>query len=124
MKEDILPEEQLVPALYVRNLEESSAFYQRLGFQVTRRDGIFMELKWDRSLLFLVELLDQAAPPPSVIGNLRILVSDVNAFWQQAQAWGLKVIQPLADRTYGLREFTVAGPDGLHLRFASRLTDS
>lgn len=118
MTEVVPPEQQLVPALYVRSLEQSSAYYQRLGFQVVRRDGIFMELSWERAALFLVELLPANAPPPMVVGNLRIMVADLDAHWRRVQQLGLEVIQPIASRPYGLREFTVAGPDGLNLRFA------
>lgn len=119
MSEVVPPEQQLVPALYVRSLEQSSAYYQRLGFEVVRRDGIFMELRWERAALFLVELLPANAPPPMVVGNLRILVADLEAHWRRVEELGLEVVQPIASHPYGLREFTVAGPDGLNLRFAS-----
>lgn len=119
MSEVVPPEQQLVPALYVRSLEQSSAYYQRLGFEVVRRDGIFMELSWERAALFLVELLPANAPPPMVVGNLRIMVADLDAHWRRVVELGFQVVQPIASHPYGLREFTVAGPDGLNLRFAS-----
>ena len=118
MAEYVPPEQQLVPALYVSNLERSGAFYRQLGFEVLRRDGIFMELRWERAALFLVELLPPSAPPPAVVGNLRIMVADLDAHWRRVQELGLEVVQPIVSRPYGLREFAVAGPDGLNLRFA------
>ncbi len=33
----------------------------------------------------------------------------------------LTVVKEIADRDYGLRDFTVVSPDGIGLRFASRL---
>ncbi len=117
----IRPEEQLVPALYVLDLEKSCDFYRRLGFEEVRRDGIFVELQWHGSPLFLVEMATQA--PPFPIGNLRVLVPDVDAHWKRITEMGMEIVSPLQDRPYGLREFTVAGPDGFHIRFASFISD-
>jgi len=38
------------------------------------------------------------------------------------QQLGARVIKPIADRYYGLRDFTIADPDGFGLRFGTRLT--
>jgi hypothetical protein len=46
---------------------------------------------------------------------------DVDRLWTIAQSLGLAVEQPTADRSYGLRDFTVRDPDGFGLRFASWL---
>jgi hypothetical protein len=35
------------------------------------------------------------------------------------QAAGVPVVVPIGDRGYGLRDFTVADPDGFGIRFAS-----
>ncbi|NTV43651.1 MAG: hypothetical protein HGA63_10170, partial [Syntrophobacteraceae bacterium] len=55
MDHRVHPGEQLVLALYVSDLGNSSRFYRSLGFEVTRRDRNFMELRWEDTLLFLVE---------------------------------------------------------------------
>jgi hypothetical protein len=34
---------------------------------------------------------------------------------------GARVVSPIGDRYYGLRDFTIADPDGFGLRFASWL---
>ena len=39
------------------------------------------------------------------------------------QQRGVPVLWPLANRAYGLRDFTIAGPDGVGLCCATRLTD-
>lgn len=36
---------------------------------------------------------------------------------------GVQVIRPVENRSYGLRDFTIAGPDGIGLRFATRLSN-
>jgi hypothetical protein len=48
---------------------------------------------------------------------------DVDDYWILSQQMGVQVIRPLENRSYGLRDFTIAGPDGLGLRFATRLSD-
>jgi len=113
--------EQLVVELYVRDFNTSCAFYQAFGFRLVRDEGDFAELQWEDALLFL-EANPNAPPPPlSLVGNIRILVPNVDDYWALSQQMGARIIRPLEDRSYGLRDFTIAGPDGLGLRFATRL---
>ncbi|NLI81160.1 MAG: hypothetical protein GX443_05650 [Deltaproteobacteria bacterium] len=113
------PGEQLVTALYVHDIAKSRRFYESLGFKVNRQDRNFMELEWEGSLLFLVEMHDAPASWERPAGNLRVLVPDVDAHWDRCLRLGLEITRPIETRDYGLRDFTVAGPDGLHIRFAS-----
>jgi catechol 2,3-dioxygenase-like lactoylglutathione lyase family enzyme len=115
--------EQLVIELYVRDFKASCAFYQAFGFRMMRDEGNFAELQWEDALLFL-EANPNAPPPPSFpVGNIRILVPNVHDYWTLSQQMGVQVIRPLENRSYGLRDFTIAGPDGIGLRFATRLSD-
>ncbi len=114
---------QLIVELYVRNLRASCTFYQQLGFQLARDDGDFVELQWEDALLFLEEVLDAPPPPTYPVGNIRIMVPNVDDYWDLAQKIGAQVLRPLESRSYGLRDFTIVGPDGLGLRFATRLSD-
>ena len=115
--------EQLVVELYVRDFKASCAFYQAFGFRMVRDEGDFAELQWEDALLFL-EANSHIHPPPSFpVGNMRILVPNVDDYWTLSQQMGVQVIRPLENRSYGLRDFTIAGPDGLGLRFATRLSD-
>jgi len=50
-----------------------------------------------------------------------VMVPDVDACWAKAQELGVEVVLPIADRYYGLRDFTIADPDGFGIRFASAL---
>jgi catechol 2,3-dioxygenase-like lactoylglutathione lyase family enzyme len=114
--------EQLIVELYVRDFKKSCAFYQAFGFRIVRDEGDFAELQWEDALLFL-EANPDAPPPPSFpVGNIRILVSNVDDYWTLSQQMGVQVIRPIENRYYGLRDFTIAGPDGLGLRFATRLS--
>jgi catechol 2,3-dioxygenase-like lactoylglutathione lyase family enzyme len=113
--------EQLVVELYVRNLATSRAFYEAFGFQVVRAEDDFVELQWEDSLLFLELVEDAPLPPAYPVGNIRIMVPNIDDYWALSQKMGAQVIRPLENRYYGLRDFTIAGPDGLGLRFGSRL---
>ena len=87
-----------------------------------------MELAWEKHLLFLAELsafrengpADFPQPAQFPVANVRVMVSDVDAYWKLANEIGAKVIVPIADRYYGLRDFTIADPDGFGIRFASK----
>ncbi len=119
------PNQQLAVEVYVFDLHASLAFYERVGFQLVRDEGGFAELIWPDggSVLMLEQVADQPQPPAKPVANLRILVPDVDAYRITAAKMGLAVLNELADRDYGLRDFTVAGPDGIALRFASQLPD-
>jgi catechol 2,3-dioxygenase-like lactoylglutathione lyase family enzyme len=110
--------DQLVIEIIVRDLDRSLAVYTALGFVFVRRDGEFAALSWDGIELFLYERSNLRSLPMSP-ANVRILVDDVDAKWELARQLGLRVEQPIADRYYGLRDFTVLDPDGFGLRFAA-----
>jgi len=115
--------EQLVVALYVRDIKKSSEFYRAFGFEVLRDEGTFMELKWEDARLFLSQVPGTSPPPLNPIGNLRVMVGNVDEYWNLANEKGAKILSPIEDRYYGLRDFIIAGPDGLALRFATWLKD-
>ena len=118
------PTSQLVVELLVRDLERTLSFYERLGFKRAEMHDHFVALSWEEHLIFLDE---RPSLPPVPEGapraNVRVMVRDVNAAWERAQALGAPVAEPIADRSYGLRDFTVVDPDGFGVRFATRLTE-
>ena len=95
---------------------------ERFGFRLLRSEPHFVELGWERAQIYLEEVEDAPEPGGRIVGNVRVLVPDVDRYWALAHELGCTVIRPIADRYYGLRDFTIAGPDGVGLRFASRLT--
>ena len=115
------PDDQLVVEIHVRDVEASARFYRTFGFQLLRTEPDFAELLWDKSRLLLQGVAGQPEPPGTVIANMRIMVPDVERYWRMVQEMGLCVVKPLGERDYGLRDFTVVSPDGLGLRFATRL---
>ena len=113
--------EQLVIELYVRNFKAPCAFYQAFGFRMVRDEGDFAELQWEDALLFLEANPNTPLPPSFPVGNMRILFPNVDDYWTLSKQMGVQVIRSLENRSYGLRDFTIAGPDRLGLRFATRL---
>jgi catechol 2,3-dioxygenase-like lactoylglutathione lyase family enzyme len=113
--------EQLIVEIYVCDIKQSTAFYERLGFKAVRKEPTFVELGWDDSRLYLEQLADQPAPPTTLVANVRIMVPDVDRYWKLCQEMKLPVKRAIGDRYYGLRDFTVVSPDGIGLRFASKL---
>lgn len=113
--------EQLVVEVYARDLARSVDFYQALGFEVLSAAPDFVVMAWENHRFFLEARSDLPAPHEHPQANLRIMVPDVDRYWLIAQQIGAPVIKPLADRDYGLRDFTIADPNGFGLRFGTRL---
>ena len=123
------PTEQLVTEIVVRDIKRSTEFYRRLGFKLLRDGGDFVELTWEDHRLFLAELsafhgmedVELPAPPRFPLANIRVMVPDVNHLWKVVNEIGARIILPVSDRYYGLRDFTIADPDGFGVRFATLL---
>jgi hypothetical protein len=49
------------------------------------------------------------------------MVANVDDCWNVASDVGAPVVVPIGDRYYGLRDFTIADPDGFGIRFATLL---
>ncbi len=113
--------EQLVVEIYVRDLDKSISFYREMGFRLVRSEPHFAVMSWEKSALLLEQIEGQAPQPETVVANIRIMVPNVDDFWVLARKMGLQVLRPIANRYYGLRDFTVVSPDGVGLRFATRV---
>jgi catechol 2,3-dioxygenase-like lactoylglutathione lyase family enzyme len=123
------PSEQLVVEILVLDINRSVAFYRSLGFELLRDGGDFVELTWEDHRLFLAEIsafhdverTELPRPPEFPLANVRVMVPNVDECWKLASDVGARIIVPIGDRYYGLRDFTIADPDGFGVRFASLL---
>jgi catechol 2,3-dioxygenase-like lactoylglutathione lyase family enzyme len=121
--------EQLVTEIVVRDIQRSTKFYRELGFQVLRDAGDFVELTWENHQLYLAELsayhdidnddAELPEPPKFPLANIRVMVPNVDHYWNLAKEMGVHIIIPIADRYYGLRDFIISDPDGFGVRFAT-----
>jgi catechol 2,3-dioxygenase-like lactoylglutathione lyase family enzyme len=122
--ERLLP---VAPEFFVRDIERSIAFYGRLGFATVRQEPDFavIALREDVHVLLAAEQHTSrewlSAGPRGIGLNIRIMVDDVDAVYQRAKDAGAPIIQEIADRDYGLRDFILLDPDGFALRFAQAL---
>jgi len=114
--------QRLVPALLVKNMPETLAFYRTLGFEITggnpdqerptwaevNRDGVVLQ--------FHTEPPCGTPPEPVCSGTFYFYPENVGAlvdeFREKVQfAWGPAVME------YGMREFGVQDPNGYYLAF-------
>lgn len=129
MSRYVAPEEQLVIEIVVRDIQRSTTFYRLLGFALLRDGDDFVELTWEDHRLFLAELsafhevdrVELPAAPQFPLACVRVMVPNVDDYWRLVNEIKAQIIVPIADRYYGLRDFTIADPDGFGVRFASVL---
>jgi catechol 2,3-dioxygenase-like lactoylglutathione lyase family enzyme len=110
---------QLVAEVVVPDLSETVAFLIALGFRVERTTQTFAVLRWESSYLFVAE--DAGALAETRWINIRVIVPSVDAMWEMVAQLGGRIVTTVGDRPYGLRDFIVAAPGGLEIRFAQIL---
>jgi catechol 2,3-dioxygenase-like lactoylglutathione lyase family enzyme len=118
------PKEQLVLEIFSSDLTAAHRFYtETLNFRTIRTSPTFIVVQYEDSLLYLCCDSHAPRPPPGTFAaNIRIMVNDVDAVWNRLQGLKVETLLGIEDREYGLRDFTVAGPDGIAIRFGSRIT--
>lgn len=110
---------QLVVEVFVRDMEISKRFYERLGFELASDRGDFVEFTWEGHQFYLDARPGHPAAIEAPQANMRIMVPNVDDYWELATEMGAQVYAPIEDRDYGLRDFTILDPDGFGLRFGS-----
>ena len=118
----------LTPHLFVEDMQRSIAFYRDvLGFEVRRAEPevapTFASLQRADSSLMLSpfgetfgnwKVADVAEQRRGQLGPVSFYIegADLEADYQRVLDAGATVVDPLAARPWGQREFTVADPDG------------
>ena len=75
-------------------------------------------MRWESSYIFLDQRNQVASTLDLPVANVRVVVNHIDVLWEQVQAANMRVIDMLTTQTYGLRDFTIADPDGFGVRFA------
>lgn len=113
---------RIVPALLVKDMTETLAFYRKLGFELSgchpdQGDPTWAEVARDGVLLqFHTEPPCGTPPEPVCSGTLYFYPESVDALADELRtkvefSWGPEVME------YGMKEFGVQDPNGYYLAF-------
>ena len=113
--------------LAVHNVRESARFYvDVLGFSIDADLGGWIFVKKDNCMIMLGECPNDMHPSElgchSYYAYLR--VDDVDAFYAQVEHAGLKSLDGIADKPWGMREFGIKTPDGHRLMIGQIIRQS
>ncbi|WP_054308591.1 glyoxalase superfamily protein [Mesorhizobium sp. 1M-11] len=108
----------VVPILGVRDLQRALEFYRSvLGFEVSWTFGTPVTLAAvcrDKVEFNLSETGDAFQR-----SRAYVYVDNVDAYYDRIAAAGARVLFPLEDRAYGMRDCRIADPDGNEISFGS-----
>lgn len=103
----------LMPKLPVTDMDRSIAYYQEaLGLHLAWRtaDGNLAALaSGEIEMLMLAPWTGDSSPPPQ---SAYLYVEDPDALCAEYQQAGADIVDPVASRAYGMRDFVVRDPDG------------
>jgi uncharacterized glyoxalase superfamily protein PhnB len=125
----------VIPAVRVGDMAEALDFYtDKLGFKLLRGGPAEEHCSIGRGDARLMlekpasfynpaynEAIRQRLKTPSAMA-LYIEAPDVEVLYASVTATGMTIVDPLSDRPWGQREFTVADPGGNWLTFWQRLS--
>ena len=108
--------------LHVKDMDRALAFYRdKLGFAVT--------FSWEDPPRYVCLCLGDCSihlnsyAPPAAPSHAAIFCKGIDALYAQLAARGVAIAVPIADRPYGMRDFSVDDPDGHRLDFGQGLSE-
>lgn len=107
----------------VHDLQSSAAFYREvLGFTIhTIPDPGWLFYTSGNCTIMAGQCPDSI--PPSQLGDhsyfAYLQIEDIDAFYNSVRAAGVKIIKPLRDESWGMREFALLTVDGHRIMYAS-----
>jgi len=119
---DVPPVEcdQYHACLAVSDVSTAVEFYMaKLGFLPAFTEGVpptFAGVNLGRAQIFL----ERGTPSPEGC-SVYFVVNDADELHRFHRSKGVEVTQPIDDRSYGLRDYTIRDPHGYRLRFGHRL---
>jgi uncharacterized glyoxalase superfamily protein PhnB len=116
-----------VPVVNTDDIAKSLAYYQDvLGFAIDFQYGdppVYAgvnsgaaEIYFTHSPDFVKLIADHALHP-----DIFIWVTDADQYFNLHVKNGAEIIEPIADRSWGARQYVVRDPNGYHLKFAQPL---
>jgi len=107
--------------LHVKDMPAALAYYRdKLGFAVT--------FGWEDPPRYVCLCLGDCAihlnsyDPPVAPSHVAIFCKGIDALYETLAARGVAIAVPIADRTYGMRDFSVIDPEGHRLDFGEGIS--
>lgn len=112
-----------IPILASRDIQETTSFYERLGFSVVGHYDEFgptyLMVRRDDVELHFVH--SPETDPAESHGGCYLRLADAQAVYEEWESLALTEIRPPRDTPWGMREFFVVDPSGNLLRIGTRL---
>jgi uncharacterized glyoxalase superfamily protein PhnB len=114
--------ESMVPMLRTRRVQESVSFYRDLlGFEcVDQTEGWACLAKDGFELMLALPNAHEPFDQPGFTGSLYFRTNDVDTVWSQIQGKA-RVVYPIEDFDYGMREFAILDNNGYCLQFGKEI---
>ena len=109
--------------LYSNQIEESIAFYKRLGFEVVNQIGTneWVMLSFEQCTLMLSKPVESIEfVNPTFTGSIYFNVQNCAQIWERVSSWAI-IEYPMQDFDYGMREFAIRDTNGYLLQFGEEL---
>lgn len=117
--------ESISPILSVTELSTAIAFYRdRLGFDVAWVWGEPPDIAAMCRDGAEITLTQRAGAKPAGAGHVYLGVSGIDAYYASLVEAGVRVVVPMGDRPYGMRDFRVADPSGNELSIGQAIAGS
>ena len=127
--EDAVEIVELVPQLRTTDLERAIHFYTRkLGFALSfRYQDFYAGISCGDRMIHL-KLVDDPDPGIDFVRrgqhlHIHFGVRDIHAAFRQVQEAGVKIVEGISERPWGMTEFVIEDPDGHTLYFGSASAD-
>jgi predicted enzyme related to lactoylglutathione lyase len=104
-----------IPILPAVNLDESVAYFQRLGFTVGYDDGNYAIVRREGAEVHF--FTHRELNPLENDAGCYFRVTEIDALFMAVREAGAKIIGPLETKPWGQREFTLIDPSHNLLRF-------
>lgn len=116
--------ENIMPELPVKNLSAAIEFYSGiLGFRLEHLHGDeYAVMRRENSRIGLFRASEQTTEPGQ--GRLYAFITGIDEFYagiERTMKGGGRIIEPLANRPYGLKDFAMSDPEGNRLAFGQDL---
>ena len=121
--------EELVPQLRTTDLDRAIHFYtETLGLTLSFRYQDFYAGVSSGEWMIHLKLVEDPDPSIDFVRegqhlHLHIGVRDIQAAFRQVEEAGVKIVEGIADRPWGITEFVIEDPDGHTLYFGSAPAD-